>query len=142
MRPLARGTSVRPSITESSPLDEQMCKAKDHLRVCQKRAEKNGNMILSIYISELLSIIMSRAPSAKIDRSVVRKDIRHIINEIEDLVDATGNLERELQSTEETTIIDDDPNAGPYENWVIRPPRLEINRTLQPLPASPFMPNG
>jgi hypothetical protein len=38
--------------------------------------------------------------------------------------------------TVESTVRDDDPNAGPVEAWAIRPPRLEL--PVDALPASPF----
>ena len=42
--------------------------------------------------------------------------------------------------TVESSVPDDDPNAGPYENWAIRPARLELATTgLSPSAASPFL---
>lgn len=38
--------------------------------------------------------------------------------------------------TVESTVRDDDPNAGPPQSWVIAPPALNIPD--RPLPASPF----
>ncbi len=41
--------------------------------------------------------------------------------------------------TVETTVRADDPQAGPVESWVIRPPRLDL--AIGPAPfASPFQP--
>jgi hypothetical protein len=40
--------------------------------------------------------------------------------------------------TVESTVRDDDPNAGPVESWAIRPARLELPASA--LPASPFRP--
>ena len=42
--------------------------------------------------------------------------------------------------TVETTVRDDDPNAGPVESWAIRPARLELPASA--LPASPFRSPG
>ena len=40
--------------------------------------------------------------------------------------------------TVESNVPDDDPNAGPREGWVIRPPRLDLPESLASVAASQF----
>lgn len=162
---LARGAASAPPVTDFGAIVAEMSSAVGHVDEIQKRADRVGDRILGTCAYERLRSMMQAVDSTQIAKvawegATARGDaaaatrelgraqealalVRSLRNEADNCAgrelsrSTAGNTNTVV--TVESTVPDDDPNAGPYENWAIRPPRLELATTgLSPLAASPF----
>lgn len=155
----------KPSGDFSTILGE-MTSAVGHVDDIQKRADRIGDRILVTCAYERLRNMMqavdttqiarvnwegaqARGDAAGAARELTRAQdalrlVRNLRNEADNCVGRElGRFSASTDSTKtlvtvESNVDDDDPNAGPSENWAIRPPRLELAVGARPLPASPF----
>lgn len=165
---LARGASPDPQTSDFGAILAEMSSAVGHVDEIQKRAERVGDRILTTCAYERLRNMMQAVDSAQVakvawegatargDAAAAKKELTQaqeslaLVRSMRNEADNCGGRELSRVSsaggntsvivTVESSVPDDDPNAGPYENWAIRPARLELATTgLSPSAASPFL---
>lgn len=163
---LARGASPEPQSGDFGAILAEMSSAVGHVDEIQKRAERVGDRILMTCAYERLRNMMQAVDSAQVakvawegatargDAAAAKKELTQaqeslaLVRSMRNEADNCGGRELSRASggnasvivTVESSVPDDDPNAGPHENWAIRPPRLELANTgLTPGVASPFL---